>query len=63
MSETSSVSTLRTVGEHVELDVGDDIAQSPRYNEDIAPTLLDKHFLRKHGANAYYGQNEQGSEV
>lgn len=21
--------------------------------------LLDKHFLRKHGANAYYGQNEQ----
>ena len=22
----------------------------------IAPSLLDKHFLRKHGANAYYGQ-------
>ena len=20
-------------------------------------TLLDKHYLRKHGANAYYGQN------
>jgi NCS1 family nucleobase:cation symporter-1 len=38
MSETSSVSTLRTVGEHVELDVGDDIAKSPRYNKDIAPT-------------------------
>jgi len=38
MSDTASVSTLRTVGEHVELDVGDDIAQSPRYNEDIAPT-------------------------
>jgi len=36
MSE--SVSRLRTVGEHVELDVGDDIANSPRYNEDIAPT-------------------------
>jgi NCS1 family nucleobase:cation symporter-1 len=32
------VSQLRTVGEHVELDVGDDIANSPRYNEDIAPT-------------------------
>jgi len=26
------------VGEHVELDVGEDIANSPRYNEDIAPT-------------------------
>ena len=38
MSETAPVSTLRTVGEHVELDVGDDIANSPRYNEDIAPT-------------------------
>jgi ribulose-5-phosphate 4-epimerase/fuculose-1-phosphate aldolase len=22
----------------------------------ITDTLLDKHFLRKHGANAYYGQ-------
>ncbi len=33
-----SVSTLRSVGEHIELDVGDDIANSPRYNEDIAPT-------------------------
>jgi len=38
MSDRPSVSSLRTVGEHVELDVGDDIAQSPRYNEDIAPT-------------------------
>lgn len=35
---SDSVSTLRTVGEHVELDLGDDIASSPRYNEDIAPT-------------------------
>ena len=25
----------------------------------IQQTLLDKHFLRKHGANAYYGQGEQ----
>lgn len=24
----------------------------------INQTLLDKHFLRKHGANAYYGQNK-----
>jgi NCS1 family nucleobase:cation symporter-1 len=31
-------STLRTVGEHIELVVGADIAQSPRFNEDIAPT-------------------------
>jgi len=38
MSDRPSVSKLRTVGEHVELDVGDDIALSPRYNEDIAPT-------------------------
>ncbi len=38
MSDTASVSTLRTVGEHIELDVGDDIANSPRYNADIAPT-------------------------
>jgi len=35
---TESVSKLRSVGEHIELDVGDDIANSPRYNEDIAPT-------------------------
>lgn len=29
-------------------------------NPDVSPVskdLLDKHFLRKHGANAYYGQN------
>ena len=34
----NSVSSLRTVGEHVELELGDDIANSPRYNDDIAPT-------------------------
>ena len=38
MSGSLSVSKLRTVGEHIELDVGDDIAHSPRYNDDIAPT-------------------------
>ena len=38
MSEALSASKLRTVGEHIELDVGEDIATSPRYNEDIAPT-------------------------
>lgn len=38
MAELETVSTLRTVGEHVELDLGTDIANSPRYNDDIAPT-------------------------
>jgi len=38
MPALPSVSTLRTVGEHVELELGDDIANSPRYNDDIAPT-------------------------
>jgi nucleobase:cation symporter-1, NCS1 family len=38
MSELPSVSTLRTVGEHVELELGEDLASSPRYNDDIAPT-------------------------
>jgi nucleobase:cation symporter-1, NCS1 family len=33
-----AVSEIRTVGKHIELDVGEDIASSPRYNEDIAPT-------------------------
>ena len=38
MSERPAVSSLRTVGEHVELVLGDDLASSPRYNDDIAPT-------------------------
>ena len=42
MSDTLLVSKLRTVGEHVELDVGADIANSPRYNEDIAPTRAEQ---------------------
>ncbi|RLA24872.1 MAG: nitrate reductase, partial [Gammaproteobacteria bacterium] len=37
-----SLSTLRTVGEHIELVVGDDIANSPRFNEDIAPTKAEQ---------------------
>ena len=37
-----SLSRLRTVGEHIELDVGDDIANSPRYNDDIAPTRAEQ---------------------
>ena len=38
MSDLPAVSSLRTVGEHVELNLGEDIANSPRYNADIAPT-------------------------
>jgi NCS1 family nucleobase:cation symporter-1 len=38
MPELETLSTLRTVGEHIELDVGTDLSNSPRYNEDIAPT-------------------------
>ena len=38
MSELQTLSTLRTVGEHIELDVGTDLLESPRYNDDIAPT-------------------------
>ncbi len=34
----AAISQLRTVGEHVELELGDDLANSPRYNDDIAPT-------------------------
>jgi NCS1 family nucleobase:cation symporter-1 len=38
MANLETVSTLRTVGEHVELDLGTDLINSPRYNDDIAPT-------------------------
>jgi NCS1 family nucleobase:cation symporter-1 len=38
MSNGLSVSRIKIVGEHVELEVGDDIANSPRFNKDIAPT-------------------------
>jgi NCS1 family nucleobase:cation symporter-1 len=37
-----STSQLRSVGEHIELDVGEDIANSPRFNEDIAPTRAEQ---------------------
>lgn len=42
MSDVSPVSKLRTVGEHIELDVGADLTNSPRYNEDIAPTKAEQ---------------------
>jgi NCS1 family nucleobase:cation symporter-1 len=38
MPDLPLVSSLRTVGEHVELELGEDLAHSPRYNDDIAPT-------------------------
>ena len=38
MAALPPVSSLRTVGEHVELVLGEDLASSPRYNDDIAPT-------------------------
>ncbi len=42
MSELPAVSTLKNVGEHVELVLGQDLATSPRYNDDIAPTRADQ---------------------
>lgn len=30
--------------------------------DNMPSSLLDKHFLRKHGRNAYYGQNQQSAE-
>ena len=43
----------------------EEVAMMAYYTLQITPTaqiqqtLLDKHFLRKHGTNAYYGQGEQ----
>lgn len=34
-------------------------AISPSPSQKMQQELLDKHFLRKHGANAYYGQKKQ----
>jgi NCS1 family nucleobase:cation symporter-1 len=42
LSDLPAVSTLRTVGEHIELDLGEDLASSPRYNDDIAPTKAEQ---------------------
>ena len=39
---TEPVSTIRTVGDHIELDVGEDLLSSPRYNDDIAPTRAEQ---------------------
>jgi NCS1 family nucleobase:cation symporter-1 len=38
MPDLQTLSTLKSVGEHIELEVGTDLLESPRFNEDIAPT-------------------------
>ena len=38
MAHLETVSTLGNVGEHVVLDLGTDLINSPRYNDDKAPT-------------------------
>ena len=47
MAETMPVSKVRAVGEYYELDVGADIASSPRFNEDIAPTRVEERTWSK----------------
>lgn len=47
MSDSLSVSQIHTVGEHIELEVGEDIATSPRFNEDIAPTRVEQRTWSK----------------
>ncbi|MDA0705097.1 MAG: NCS1 family nucleobase:cation symporter-1 [Proteobacteria bacterium] len=52
----AAISQLRTVGEHVELEVGDDIANSPRYNDDIAPTkAAQRTWTKWHVASLWVG--------
>ena len=56
MSELPPISRLRTVGEHVELDLGQDLANSPRYNDDIAPTKASQRtWSRWHIASLWVG--------
>jgi NCS1 family nucleobase:cation symporter-1 len=51
-----AVSQLRTVGELVEIEVGDDLANSPRYNDDIAPTKAAQRTWNKwHVASLWVG--------
>jgi NCS1 family nucleobase:cation symporter-1 len=53
---STAISQLRTVGEHVELEVGDDLANSPRYNDDIAPTRAAQRTWSKwHVASLWVG--------
>jgi NCS1 family nucleobase:cation symporter-1 len=53
---STAISQLRTVGEHVELELGDDLANSPRYNDDIAPTKASQRTWSKwHVASLWVG--------
>ena len=47
MAAIDPVSRIRSVGEHIELDVGSDIASSPRFNDDIAPTRAEQRTWTK----------------
>ncbi len=56
MSELQTLSTTRSVGEHIELDVGTDLLESPRYNDDIAPTRASQRtWSRWHVASLWVG--------
>ena len=56
MSELPLISRLRKVGEHIELDLGQDLANSPRYNDDIAPTKASQRtWSRWHIASLWVG--------
>jgi len=56
IADLPATSSLRTVGEHVELDLGQDLAASPRYNDDIAPTkAAQRTWTRWHVASLWVG--------
>ena len=50
---TAAQSRVVTVGEHIEIEVGDDIAMSPRYNEDIAPTKAAQRTWSRRNVGSY----------
>ncbi len=55
-ADLPATSSLRTVGEHVELELGQDLAASPRYNDDIAPTkAAQRTWTRWHVASLWVG--------
>jgi len=56
IAQLPAVSSLRSVGEHVELELGQDLASSPRYNDDIAPTrAAQRTWSRWHVAALWVG--------
>ncbi len=53
-----SSSSTKTVGEFVELNAGHDITSSPRYNDDIAPTMVSQRtWQTKHIAALWVGMS------